>query len=474
MSRPLSIFWFRQDLRLADNPGLCAAAARGEVLPVYILDDVNAGDDRMGAASRWWLHHSLTALKDSLGGTLHVAAGDALTLIPALARKTGASAVFWNRSYESWLIERDTALKTALGDAGIEAESHNGALLWEPWEVKKGDGTPFKVFTPFYRRGCLAAPPPRVPLAVPDITVTDTAPDSDIAALDLLPARDWGDMLTPHWQIGEVGARDRLAAFLDHGLAGYKDGRNLPAAPNVSRLSPHIHWGEISVNQIWHAARDRPDLPESDVDNFCSELGWREFSHSLLYFNPDLKRRNLQTKFDGFDWRDDAGLLRAWQKGRTGIPFVDAAMRELWQTGYMHNRMRMVTGSFLVKNLRLHWHHGEAWFWDCLVDADHASNSASWQWIAGCGADAAPYFRVFNPVTQGEKFDPDGDYTRRFLPELARLPKKYLYAPWTAPQAVLAEAGVRLGETYPRPVVDLKESREAALAAFSALRQGSG
>jgi len=473
MSRPLSIFWFRQDLRLSDNPGLCAAAARGEVLPVYILDDVNAGDDKMGAASRWWLHHSLTALKESLGGTLHVAAGDALTLIPALARETGASAVFWNRSYESWLIERDTALKTKLGDAGIEAESHNGALLWEPWEVKKGDGTPFKVFTPFYRRGCLAAPPPRVPLATPDITITDTVPDSDIAALELLPARDWGDMLTPHWQIGEAGARNRLAAFLDHGLAGYKDGRNLPAAPNVSRLSPHIHWGEISVNQIWHAARDRPDLPESDVDNFCSELGWREFSHSLLYFNPDLKRRNLQSKFDGFDWRDDAGLLRAWQQGRTGIPFVDAAMRELWQTGYMHNRMRMVTGSFLVKNLRLHWHHGEAWFWDCLVDADHANNSASWQWIAGCGADAAPYFRVFNPVTQGEKFDPDGDYTRRFLPELAKLPKKYLYAPWTAPQAVLAEAGVRLGETYPRPVVDLKESREAALAAFSALRQGS-
>jgi deoxyribodipyrimidine photo-lyase len=474
MSRPLSICWFRQDLRLSDNPALCAAAARGDVLPVYILDDVNAGRDAMGAASRWWLHHSLTALKDSLGGTLHVAAGDALTLLPALARETGASAVFWNRSYESWRIERDNRLKTALSDAGIEAESHNGTLLWEPWEVKKGDGTPFKVFTPFYRRGCLAAAAPRAPLPVPDVSVTPNAPASEIGSLGLLPDQDWGEMLAPHWQIGEAGAWDRLAAFLDHGLAGYKDGRNLPAAPNVSRLSPHIHWGEISVNRIWHAARDRVDLPEGDVDNFCSELGWREFSHSLLYFNPELKRRNLQAKFDRFDWRDDAGLLRAWQTGRTGIPFVDAAMRELWQTGYMHNRMRMVTGSFLVKNLRLHWHHGEAWFWDCLVDADHASNSASWQWIAGCGADAAPYFRVFNPVTQGEKFDPDGLYTRRFLPELAKLPKKYLFAPWTAPRDVLDAAGVRLGETYPHPVVDLKESRESALAAFSALRDGAG
>ena len=473
MSRPLSICWFRQDLRLSDNPALCAAAARGDVLPVYILDDENAGEDAMGAASRWWLHHSLTALKESLGGALYVGAGDALALIPALVRDTGASAVFWNRSYESWRIARDSALKTALNDAGIAAESHNGALLWEPWEVKKGDGTPFKVFTPFYRRGCLAATPPRLPLSIPEIHVTPDAPDSEIAALGLLPDQDWGEMLTPHWRIGEAGARERLADFLDHGLAGYKDGRNLPAAPNVSRLSPHIHWGEISVNQIWHAARDRVDLPESDVDNFCSELGWREFSHALLYFNPQLKRRNLQTKFDGFDWRDDAGLLRAWQCGRTGIPFVDAAMRELWQTGYMHNRMRMVTGSFLVKNLRLHWHHGESWFWDCLVDADHANNSASWQWIAGCGADAAPYFRVFNPVTQGEKFDPDGLYTRRYVPELATLPKTYLFAPWTAPQAVLDAAGVRLGDTYPRPVVDLKESREAALAAFSALRQGA-
>ena len=473
MTRPLSICWFRQDLRLADNPALSAAAARGDVLPVFILDDASAGPDKMGAASRWWLHHSLVSLKKALGGTLYVAAGDARDLIPSLVRETGAGAVFWNRSYEAWRIERDSELKAKLGESGVEAESHNGALLWEPWEVKKGDGTPFKVFTPFYRRGCLAAPPPRPPLRAPEISLMPDAPASDIGGLGLLPSEGWGEMLAPHWDIGEAGAVARLTAFLDDGLTGYKDGRNLPAAPHVSRLSPHIHWGEISVNQIWHAARARNDLPETDIDNFCSELGWREFSHSLLYFNPELKRRNLQAKFDGFDWRDDDAMLRAWQRGRTGIPFVDAAMRELWQTGYMHNRMRMVTGSFLVKNLRLHWHHGEAWFWDCLVDADHANNSASWQWIAGCGADAAPYFRVFNPVTQGEKFDPEGVYTRRYVPELSRLPTKYLFAPWAAPQAVLAQAGVRLGETYPRPVVDLKQSREDALAAFSALRAGA-
>ena len=472
MDIPLSICWFRQDLRLADNPALVAAAARGRVLAVFILDDENAGADKMGAASRWWLHHALTALNSSLDGKLYMARGDAQKILPALAASTGASAVFWNRAYEPWRIARDTALKSQLEESGVEAVSSNGALLWEPWEVRKGDGTPYKVFTPFYRRGCLAAPPPRMPLPAPQLQLADP-PVSQCADLQLLTDEGWGEMLTPHWQIGETGAMARLQQFIANGLAGYKDGRNLPAKPHVSRLSPHFHWGEISTNQAWYAARAASDVPAEDIDNFCAELGWREFSNSLLYFNPELRRDNLQEKFDRFDWNQDSGLLRAWQRGMTGIPFVDAAMRELWQTGYMHNRMRMVTGSFLVKNLRLHWHHGEAWFWDCLVDADHASNSASWQWIAGCGADAAPYFRVFNPVTQGEKFDKDGSYTRRFVPELAALPDKYLFAPWTAPQAILDMAGIRLGDTYPRPVVDLKQSREAALAAFSRLREAA-
>ena len=472
MDSPLSICWFRQDLRLADNSALVAAAARGQVLPVYILDDENAGSDRMGAASRWWLHHALGALDQSLDGKLYMVRGDAKDILPALAARVGATAVFWNRAYEPWRIARDTALKSSLEELGIEAVSSNGALLWEPWEVLKGDGTPYKVFTPFFRRGCLAAPPPRTPLPKPQLQLADPPP-SRRDDLQLLSDEGWGDMLAPHWKIGEAGAMARLQDFIAKGLAGYKDGRNLPAKPHVSRLSPHFHWGEISANQAWYAARGASDVPADDIDNFCAELGWREFSNSLLYFNPELRRRNLHDKFDRFDWNIDEKLLKAWQRGMTGIPFVDAAMRELWQTGYMHNRMRMVTGSFLVKNLRLHWHHGEAWFWDCLVDADHASNSASWQWIAGCGADAAPYFRVFNPVTQGEKFDKDGSYTRRFVPELAGLPDKYLFAPWTSPQAVLDGAGVCLGETYPRPVVDLKQSREAALAAFARLRDAS-
>ena len=469
MDSPLSICWFRQDLRLADNPALVAAAARGQVLPVYVLDDENAGADRMGAASRWWLHHALGALDQSLDGKLYMVRGDAKDILPALAARVCATAVFWNRAYEPWRIARDTALKSSLEESGIEAVSSNGALLWEPWDVRKGDGTPYKVFTPFFRRGCLAAPPPRTPLLKPQLQLADPPPSRG-DDLQLLSDEGWGDMLAPHWQIGEAGAMARLQDFIANGLAGYKDGRNLPAKPHVSRLSPHFHWGEISANQAWYAARAASDVPADDIDNFCTELGWREFSNSLLYFNPELRRRNLQDKFDRFDWNIDEKLLKAWQRGMTGIPFVDAAMRELWQTGYMHNRMRMVTGSFLVKNLRLHWHHGEAWFWDCLVDADHASNSASWQWIAGCGADAAPYFRVFNPVTQGEKFDKDGSYTRRFVPELAGLPDKYLFAPWTAPQAILDVAGVRLGDSYPRPVVDLKQSREDALAAFARLR----
>ena len=281
MTRPLSICWFRQDLRLADHPALCAAAAAGQVVPVFILDDANAGEDAIGAASRWWLHHSLTALKEALGGVLHVAAGDALQLLPQLAADLGATSVHWNRAYEPWRIDRDSQLKTRLHESGIEAVSHNGSLLWEPWDVQKGDGTPYKVFTPFYRRGCLAAAPPREPLAVPQMDLAPDLAETGIEDLRLLPEPDWGEMLAPHWQIGEAGAMARLQAFLDEGLVGYKDGRNLPAAPHVSRLSPHLHWGEISVNQVWAAVRARTDLPESDVDNFCSELGWREFSDQI-------------------------------------------------------------------------------------------------------------------------------------------------------------------------------------------------
>ena len=271
-----------------------------------------------------------------------------------------------------------------------------------------------------------------------------------------------------HWQIGEEGAYKRFQTFIKEGLSSYKEGRNIPSEPFVSRLSPHLRWGEISPNQLWYLVRNIGD--DSNIDHFCSELGWREFSYSQLFHNPDLPRKNLQAKFDGFPWAENDDYLRAWQTGQTGVPMVDAGMRELWQTGYMHNRVRMIVGSYLVKNLRLHWHHGERWFWDTLVDADLANNSASWQWIAGCGADAAPYFRIFNPVTQGQKFDPQGHYIRQYIPEIAGLPNKYLFSPWEAPAEVLQAAGIKLDSTYPSPIVNLKQSREAALEAFKSLK----
>lgn len=471
----LAIHWFRQDLRLADNPALCEAATYDAVLPIYILDDANAGRYTMGAASRWWLHHSLASLNAALndtGGRLCFYKGDARAILPAIIARISVHfevrAVLWNRCYEPWRQARDAAMKADLTAHGITAKSHNGALLWEPWQALKEDGTPYKVFTPFYRKGCLNAEPPRTPLAAPRFVSAADEDSLPLSALHLLPRIRWDVPMAAHWEIGEAGAAKRLAAFLAEGIGNYKEGRNVPAKHYVSRLSPYLHFGEISPNTVWHAARMLGD--NKHIDHFCSELGWREFSHSLLYHNPDLPTQNLQAKFDAFPWMENTEHLAAWQRGQTGIPMVDAGMRELWQTGYMHNRVRMIVGSFLVKNLRLHWHHGERWFWDTLVDASLANNSASWQWIAGCGADAAPYFRIFNPIVQGQKFDPEGEYVRRFLPEFAALPNKYLFNPWEAPADVLAQAGVRIGDTYPAPIVDLKTSREAALAAFASLK----
>ncbi|GKX35200.1 MAG: deoxyribodipyrimidine photo-lyase [Rhizobiaceae bacterium MnEN-MB40S] len=461
------IFWFRQDLRLADNPALCAAAQSGSVIPVYVLDLESAGDWKPGAASLCWLHHSLKELNDSLRNKLRLYRGDAAKIIPELTSRHGAVSVHWNRCYEPWRIARDKAIKADLQEAGVAVSSDNGSLLWEPWEVLKDDGDPYRVFTPFYKKGCLAAAAPRKPLDRPDLTLAQADGDGmavTLEELDLLPKRDWGKAMMEHWEVGEDAAERRLEDFLEDGLKGYKSGRNFPDRDNVSRLSPHLHYGELSPNAAWYAVKNSGD--GADADNFLSELAWREFSYSLLYHFPDLPVKNLQGKFDDFPWDDDGERLRAWRRGQTGIPIVDAGMRELWQTGYMHNRVRMVVGSFLVKNLLLHWREGEAWFWDCLVDADLANNSASWQWAAGCGADAAPYFRVFNPVLQGQKFDGKGHYTRRWVPELKDMPDKWLFNPWEAPADVLEKAGVKLGDAYPEPIVDLKESRERALEAF--------
>ena len=471
--QPIAIHWFRQDLRLADNPSLAAAVLSGRVLPIYILDDVNAGEHKMGGASRWWLHHSLSALNDSLDGKLNIYQGEPCEIFKDLQQRFMVLSVSWNRCYEPWRIARDKKIKAMLGEEGIGVHSHNGSLLWEPWDVLKKDGSPYKVFTPFYRRGCLQKPAPRRPELAPSSLelIYDTEKSMSVSALALLPSIPWDKSLAPHWEIGEQGASKKLDAFIRRRANDYKEGRNYPAQKSVSGLSPHLHFGELSPQQVWDAMGKLP--ANDDIDCFQSEIGWREFSYSLLYHFPSLPRNSLQAKFERFPWIESADYLNAWQKGMTGYPLVDAGMRELWQTGSMHNRVRMVVGSFLVKNLLLHWHHGEKWFWDCLVDADLASNSAGWQWIAGCGADAAPYFRVFNPVTQGEKFDKQGEYTRRYVPELAALPDKYLFCPWEAPAGMLAAAGITLGETYPHPIVDVKVSRERALEAFRTLKNSA-
>jgi deoxyribodipyrimidine photo-lyase len=470
LSKKIIIHWFRQDLRLLDNPSLYEAAQQGAVLPVYILDDDNAGQHCMGAASRWWLHHSLQALHKSLKGKLAVYTGDPKKILIDLVEEHSVKAVYWNRCYEPWRIARDKKIKKVLEAHNTDAQGFNGSLLWEPWEVLKKDGTPYKVFTPYYRNGCINAPAPRTPLPKPNgLKLHDAGANQlSIDDLKLLPSIQWDKSLESHWKIGERAALKKLEKFTGNRLENYKQGRDFPALNSVSRLSPHLHFGEVSPNQVWYAAKSNEE--SDDLDHFLSEMAWREFSHSLLYHFPELPRKNLQTKFDNFPWLENKEYLYCWQTGQTGHPLVDAGMRELWQTGYMHNRVRMLVGSFLVKNLLLHWHNGEKWFWDCLLDADLANNSASWQWIAGCGADAAPYFRVFNPSTQGHKFDPEGEYTRHFVPELKELPNKYLFSPWEAPENILQKAGVKLGENYPHPIVDLKLSRVRALDAFQSLK----
>lgn len=469
-----TIVWFRQDLRLSDNPALAWAATRGPVLPVYIDDDgAHSGARRLGGASRWWLHHSLDRLQRSLGG-LVIRSGDPQTIVESLAKDTKASGIAWNRCYEPYAIDRDKRLKALLTASGLEVQSFNASLLFEPWELETGTGGPFKVYSPFWRAAtkrpvAKALPRPKLKLALPKTH----APALD--SLKLLPVKpNWAAGWESLWSPGEQGAAERLEGFITSGLAGYGSLRNRPDLPNVSRLSPHLHFGEISPRQIWgrvqHAISENPRL-QQDGDKFLSEIGWREFAYHLLFHFPTLPNRNWKPAFDAYPWRDAPADLRAWQRGRTGYPMVDAGMRELWATGSMHNRVRMITASFLIKHLRIDWRQGEAWFWDTLLDADLANNAASWQWVAGSGADAAPYFRIFNPIEQGRKFDPDGTYVRKWCPELSRLPTALLHAPFEAPAEILAAAGVSLGRTYPRPIVDHAQAREAAMAGYQRVKE---
>ena len=474
MSKSLSIVWFRQDLRIHDNPALNAAAEYDTLLPIYILDDANAARWAMGGASRAWLHHSLAALDHSLDGKLQLFVGDAREIIGRLLAEQQVEAVFWNRCYEPWRVQRDILIKQDLQGLGVTSRSFNASLLWEPWEVAKKDGTPYRVFTPFYQKGCRQALPPRQPLA-PSPRQNYHASDIDFAesleALELLPAPPgWHQELCSQWQIGAQCANDQLDQFCDDQLADYKLARDFPAIDATSRLSPHLHFGEISPHQLWHRIEHIELQVQSDgPSHFLREIAWREFSYHLMYHFPKLPEANFNPRFDSFEWLEDASALALWQRGNTGFPIVDAGLRELWQTGYMHNRVRMIVASFLIKNLLIHWRNGADWFWDCLVDADLANNSASWQWCAGSGADAAPYFRIFNPVLQSERFDAEGHYLLRYCPELGGLPARLRHKPWQASEAQLQEAGIRLGIDYPKPMVDLKITRERALQRFKAL-----
>lgn len=470
MTQPVNLVWFRQDLRIKDNPALQAAVDAGAIVPVYIKDITIHPDEQPGGAANWWLHHSLNALNNKLNGHLQVFEGDPRTILPELVSAFNAKAVFWNRCYEPAAIERDTVIKHALKEAGCVVSSFNASLLWEPMSIRKQDGGVYKVFTPYYRKGCLQATSPRYPIAAPE-TITFANVSSiglAIDSLNLLPTLDWASEFYDHWQPGEEGAAAQLSEFISNAAKGYEDQRNIPSVKGTSHLSPHLHFGEISPNQVWYALNDAFNQPDNThLDCFLSELGWREFSYYLLYHFPTLPTDNFNPQFNHFRWRDDETGFKAWCKGQTGIPIVDAGMRELWQTGYMHNRVRMIVGSFLVKNLLIDWRKGERWFWDCLLDADRASNAASWQWVAGSGADAAPYFRIFNPVLQGEKFDKQGEYVKTYCPELAKIPDKYIHKPWEAPPNIMAYAGVILGKNYPKPIVDLKASRQRALDAFA-------
>ena len=467
---------------MQDNPALHGALARGgPVVPVYVLDDAGDAAWPPGGAARWWLHRSLASLDASLrerGSRLILARGRAEDELPRLIETTGAGAILWNRRYEPAVRERDAAIKAAFTSAGLEAKSFNGALLHEPHTIANKQGGPFQVFTPFWRH-CLTLPVD-APLKLTAATLpapTKWPRSLALAELELTPKIPWDAGLAEAWEPGEAGAARRLKRFASAAMSAYADERDFPGSDGTSMLSPWLHAGELSPRQIWAAAqaqsRDSGVFPPSrGAGVFLSEVGWREFGYHLLYHFPRTPEAPLRREFERFPWADDPGgaKLRAWQRGRTGYPIVDAGMRQLWHTGWMHNRVRMIVASFLVKHLRLPWQRGAAWFWDTLVDADLASNTLGWQWSAGCGADAAPYFRIFAPVLQGRKFDPDGDYVRRWVPELARLPGEHLHAPWEAPAEMLAAAGVKLGETYPRPIVDHATARAEALAALKQLR----
>lgn len=474
MSQRPTIMLFRRDLRLADNPALFAAVARGApILCLYVFD--RSADDLPGAAGLWRLHHALASLSASLnavGASLTLKSGRLGDVLPNIVAAIDAGAVYWNRRYTKGAIEEDGAVKAALASSGVEARSFNGSLLREPWEVTTAAGGPFRVFTPFFKAlTARGAARPALPAPAPWRSIS--AHSDRLEDWSLLPSRpNWAREFSQDAPIGERNAIARLDRFLDDANE-YPTARNMPSAAATSRLSPALAFGEISPVQIYAAVEQRRAagaLNDAAARSFLSEIAWREFSYHLLHQFPAIAREPIRAEFAGFPWAADADLLEAWKRGRTGYPIVDAGMRELWRTGWMHNRVRMIAASFLTKHLLIDWREGERHFRDTLIDYDPANNPAGWQWVAGCGADAAPYFRIFNPTLQGEKFDPEGAYVRRFAPELSRLPDAYLHRPAAAPPAALDAAGVRLGESYPTPIVDHAFARQRALDAYQSIK----
>ena len=476
MSAPSTIVWFRHDLRVVDQPALAAAVARGgPVIPVFIWAPEEEKPWAPGEASMWWLHHSLERLNATLerkGSRLLLRRGPTLDVLEELVRKTGADAVYWNRRCEPNVIARDKRVKKALKRSGLEVRCFNGSLLFEPRDVQTKQGGPFKVFTPFWRACCRLEEPPE-PLGTPRKLPSPARWPSSLplAKLDLEPTIDWAGGIRASWRPGRRGAEAELERFLEEAVATYDADRDRPDRNGTSRLSPHLHLGEISPREVWHAVKEHaeakggPGMVEG-AEAYLRELGWREFACHLLYHFPHTTDRPLRPEFEDFPWRRNKRRLKVWSKGQTGFPVVDAGMRQLWQTGWMHNRVRMIVASFLIKDLNIPWQDGARWFWDTLVDADLASNTLGWQWTAGCGADAAPYFRVFNPVTQGERYDPGGAYVKEYVPELRDMPARFVHRPWEAPGEVRKEAQVALGATYPQPMLDHAEARKAALAAY--------
>lgn len=469
MTQRPHIIWLRQDLRLSGQPAVAAAAQSGApLLFVYILDDDAPGHWRLGGAARWWLHHSLSALDRAIrarGGALILRRGDAVATLAALCRQVGAGAVHATRHYEPWARRQEQALAQALAAAGTDWRLHESGLMVEPGRLRTGQGQPYQVFTPYWRawqaevavRHHHALPAPAKLTAPAPLPASDPLDD-----WRLRPTRpDWAGGLAASWQPGEAAAMARLHDFAAPAAAAYGQARDRVDADGTSRLSPYLHWGEISAFQVIDHLRRM--LPPEAAQPFVRQLAWRDFCHDLLAHDPDMADRPWRAHWRDFPWRDDADALRAWQRGCTGYPIVDAAMRGLWHEGWMHNRARMIVASFLTKDLLLPWQAGAAWFWDTLVDANLANNSAGWQWVAGSGADAAPYFRIFNPVTQARKFDPEGRFVRQWLPQLAALPDLHLQQPWQAPPLLLHEAGVTLGRSYPPPIIDHGLARRRAL-----------